>query len=220
MAEEQNNPGMEQDVGQLLQIRRDKLTELQNAGKDPFAVVRYDQTHHSAQIRADFEALEGQTVSVAGRLMSKRVMGKASFIHIKDLEGQIQCYVTRDDLGEEDYKAFKKLDIGDIVGVEGFVFKTRMGEVTVHAKTLTLLAKSLCPLPEKFHGLTDTDLRYRQRYVDLIMNDDVRATFVKRSMILREIRSFLDERGFMEVETPMLVYNAGRSKPSRASSTS
>ncbi len=209
MAEEQNNPGMEQDVGQLLQIRRDKLTELQNAGKDPFAVVRYDQTHHSAQIRADFEALEGQTVSVAGRLMSKRVMGKASFIHIKDLEGQIQCYVTRDDLGEEDYKAFKKLDIGDIVGVEGFVFKTRMGEVTVHAKTLTLLAKSLCPLPEKFHGLTDTDLRYRQRYVDLIMNDDVRATFVKRSRILREIRSFLDERGFMEVETPMLVYNAG-----------
>ena len=209
MAAEKNEQALEQDVSQLTQIRRDKLTELQQAGKDPFAIVRYDQTHHSTEIRDTFDTLEGQTVSVAGRLMSKRVMGKASFIHVKDLQGQIQCYVTRDDLGEEEYKAFKKLDIGDIVGVKGFVFKTKMGEVTVHAKELTLLSKSLCPLPEKFHGLTDTDTRYRQRYVDLIMNDEVRDTFVKRSRIIHEIRSFLDARGFMEVETPMLVYNAG-----------
>ena len=209
MAGEKNNPVSGQDVNQLAQIRRDKLAELQRSGKDPFAIVRYEQTHHSAEILSAFDALEGQTVSVAGRMMSKRVMGKASFIHIKDLQGQIQCYVTRDDLGEEAYAAFKKLDIGDIVGVSGFVFKTKMGEVTIHARELTLLSKSLLPLPEKFHGLSDTDLRYRQRYVDLIMNDDVRETFVKRSRILHEIRSFLDDRGFMEVETPMLVYNAG-----------
>ena len=209
MAAEMNNHAAEQDVNQLAKIRRDKLTELQSAGQDPFAIVRYDQTHHSKDILDGFDALEGKTVSVAGRMMSKRVMGKASFIHIKDRDGQIQCYVTRDDLGEEAYKAFKKLDIGDIVGVEGFVFKTKMGEVTVHAKALTLLSKSLCPLPEKFHGLTDTDTRYRQRYVDLIMNDEVRDTFIKRSKILHEIRAFLDARGFMEVETPMLVYNAG-----------
>ncbi len=209
MAGEKNNPVSGQDVNQLAQVRRDKLAELQRSGKDPFAIVRYEQTHHSAEILSAFDALEGQTVSVAGRMMSKRVMGKASFIHIKDLQGQIQCYVTRDDLGEEAYAAFKKLDIGDIVGVSGFVFKTKMGEVTIHARELTLLSKSLLPLPEKFHGLSDTDLRYRQRYVDLIMNDDVRETFVKRSRILHEIRSFLDARGFMEVETPMLVYNAG-----------
>ena len=209
MAGEKNNPVSGQDVNQLAQVRRDKLAELQRSGKDPFALVRYEQTHHSAEILSAFDALEGQTVSVAGRMMSKRVMGKASFIHIKDLQGQIQCYVTRDDLGEEAYAAFKKLDIGDIVGVSGFVFKTKMGEVTIHARELTLLSKSLLPLPEKFHGLSDTDLRYRQRYVDLIMNDDVRETFVKRSRILHEIRSFLDDRGFMEVETPMLVYNAG-----------
>ena len=209
MAGEKNNPVSGQDVNQLAQVRRDKLAELQRSGKDPFAIVRYEQTHHSAEILSGFDALEGQTVSVAGRMMSKRVMGKASFIHIKDLQGQIQCYVTRDDLGEEAYAAFKKLDIGDIVGVSGFVFKTKMGEVTVHARELTLLSKSLLPLPEKFHGLSDTDLRYRQRYVDLIMNDDVRETFVRRSRILHEIRSFLDARGFMEVETPMLVYNAG-----------
>ena len=209
MASETNNRDAGQDLSQLLQIRRDKLAELQSAGKDPFAVVRYDQTHHSAEIFANFDALEGKDVSVAGRVMSKRVMGKASFVHIKDRLGQIQCYVTRDDLGEEEYKAFKKLDIGDIVGVKGFVFKTKMGEITVHARELTLLSKSLVPLPEKFHGLTDTDLRYRQRYVDLIMNDEVRETFVRRSRILREIRTFLDARGFMEVETPMLVSNAG-----------
>ena len=209
MAGEKNNPVSGQDVNQLAQVRRDKLAELQRSGKDPFAIVRYEQTHHSAEILSAFDALEGQTVSVAGRMMSKRVMGKASFIHIKDLQGQIQCYVTRDDLGEEAYAAFKKLDIGDIVGVRGFVFKTKMGEVTIHARELILLSKSLLPLPEKFHGLSDTDLRYRQRYVDLIMNDDVRETFVKRSRILHEIRSFLDARGFMEVETPMLVYNAG-----------
>ena len=209
MAGEKNNPVSGQDVNQLAQVRRDKLAELQRSGKDPFAIVRYEQTHHSAEILSAFDALEGQTVSIGGRMMSKRVMGKASFIHIKDLQGQIQCYVTRDDLGEEAYAAFKKLDIGDIVGVSGFVFKTKMGEVTIHARELTLLSKSLLPLPEKFHGLSDTDLRYRQRYVDLIMNDDVRETFVKRSRILHEIRSFLDDRGFMEVETPMLVYNAG-----------
>ena len=209
MAGEKNSPVSGQDVNQLAQVRRDKLAELQRSGKDPFAIVRYEQTHHSAEILSGFDALEGQTVSVAGRMMSKRVMGKASFIHIRDLQGQIQCYVTRDDLGEEAYAAFKKLDIGDIVGVSGFVFKTKMGEVTIHARELTLLSKSLLPLPEKFHGLSDTDLRYRQRYVDLIMNDDVRETFVKRSRILHEIRSFLDDRGFMEVETPMLVYNAG-----------
>ena len=209
MAEEINYIGAETGRSQLEQIRLDKLGELRAAGADPFRIVRFDQTHHSAEILGDFDRFEGQTVSIAGRIMSKRVMGKASFCHVQDKDGQLQCYVTRDDLGEEAYKAFKKLDIGDIVGVTGFVFRTKMGETTVHAKELTLLAKSLCPLPEKFHGLTDTDLRYRQRYVDLIMNAGVKDTFIKRSQIIREIRSFLDGRGFMEVETPMLVSNAG-----------
>ena len=209
MAAEMNNTTPRPERGELEQIRLDKLTELQAAGRDPFRIVRFDQTHHSLEIRDGFEALEGTTVSVAGRMMSKRVMGKASFCHLLDRDGQIQCYVTRDDLGEEEYKAFKKLDIGDIVGITGFVFKTKMGEVTVHARELTLLSKSLSPLPEKYHGLTDTDLRYRQRYVDLIMNEGTRDTFIKRSQIIREIRSFLDGRGFMEVETPMLVSNAG-----------
>ncbi len=209
MAAEINNLSAETGRSQLEQIRLEKLNELRAAGADPFQIVRFDQTHHSAEILNGFERFEGQTVSIAGRIMSKRVMGKASFCHVQDRDGQLQCYVTRDDLGEEGYKAFKKLDIGDIVGVTGFVFKTKMGEITVHAKELTLLAKSLCPLPEKFHGLTDTDLRYRQRYVDLIMNAGVKETFVKRSKIIREIRNFLDGRGFMEVETPMLVSNAG-----------
>ncbi len=209
MAAETNSLPSDTGRSQLEQIRLDKLAELRAAGQDPFEIVRFDQTHHSMQIRDDFPGFEGKTVSVAGRVMSKRVMGKASFCHVQDKDGQLQCYVTRDDLGEEAYKAFKKLDIGDIVGVTGFVFMTKMGEVTVHAKEVTLLSKSLCPLPEKFHGLTDTDLRYRQRYVDLIMNSGVKDTFVKRSRIIREIRSFLDARGFMEVETPMLVPNAG-----------
>ena len=209
MAAENNNTPVDAGRSQLEQIRLDKLAELRAAGADPFQIVRFDQTHHSREILDGFDRLQGETVSIAGRVMSKRVMGKASFCHVQDRDGQIQCYVTRDDLGEESYKGFKKLDIGDIVGITGFVFMTKMGEVTVHARELTLLAKSLCPLPEKFHGLTDTDLRYRQRYVDLIMNSAVKDTFVKRSRIIREIRSFLDGRGFMEVETPMLVSNAG-----------
>ena len=209
MAADMNNTTTDPGRSQLEQIRLDKLAELRAAGQDPFRIVRFDQTHHSLQIRNDFARYEGKTVSVAGRMMSKRVMGKASFCHLQDKDGQIQCYVTRDDLGEEGYKAFKKMDIGDIIGVVGFVFMTKMGEVSIHAKELLLLSKSLCPLPEKFHGLTDTDLRYRQRYVDLIMNAEVKDTFIKRSRIIREIRSFLDERGFMEVETPMLVSNAG-----------
>ncbi|MBQ7737858.1 MAG: lysine--tRNA ligase, partial [Oscillospiraceae bacterium] len=209
MAAENTNNAPEKEFSQLVQIRMEKLRELQQTGADPFQIVKYDQTHHSVQIKDEFDRLEGETVSVAGRMMSKRVMGKASFCHVQDRDGQIQCYVTRDDLGEEAYKAFKKLDIGDIIGIKGFVFKTKMGETTVHAKELTLLSKSLCPLPEKFHGLTDTDLRYRQRYVDLIMNQDSRETFFKRSQILHEIRCFLHDRGFMEVETPMLVSNAG-----------
>ena len=209
MAADMNNTTTDPGRSQLEQIRLDKLAELRAAGQDPFRIVRFDQTHHSLQIRNDFARYEGKTVSVAGRMMSKRVMGKASFCHLQDKDGQIQCYVTRDDLGEEGYKAFKKMDIGDIIGVVGFVFMTKMGEVSIHAKELSLLSKSLCPLPEKFHGLTDTDLRYRQRYVDMIMNAEVKDTFIKRSRIIREIRSFLDERGFMEVETPMLVSNAG-----------
>jgi len=209
MAADMTNSTPETGRSQLEQVRLEKLAELRDAGNDPFRIVRFDQTHHSLQIKNDYAHFEGKTVSVAGRLMSKRVMGKASFCHVQDKDGQIQCYVTRDDLGEEGYKAFKKLDIGDIVGVTGFVFMTKMGEVSVHARELTLLSKSLCPLPEKFHGLTDTDLRYRQRYVDLIMNSEVKETFIKRSRIIREIRSFLDGRGFMEVETPMLVSNAG-----------
>ena len=202
-----NNQG--QNVSQLEKVRRDKLAELQAAGRDPFQIVKYDQTHHTAQIRDNFEEFEGKDVSLAGRMMFKRKMGKASFGNIQDRDGKIQIYATRDDLGEEAYDAFKKLDIGDIIGVKGFVFKTKTGEISVHCKEVTLLSKSLSPLPEKFHGLVDTDMRYRQRYVDLIMNEESRQTFYKRSQIIREIRNFLAGRDFIEVETPMLVSNAG-----------
>ena len=206
---QQKNQQKAQDVSQLQKVRREKLAELQAAGKDPFVIVKYDQTHHSAQIRDSFEVLEGKDVSIAGRMMFKRVMGKASFCNIQDRDGRIQVYVARDEIGEEDYKGFKKMDIGDIIGVKGFVFKTKTGEISVHAKELTLLSKSLTPLPEKFHGLQDTDMRYRQRYVDLIMSDTSRDVFIKRSKIIAGIRRFLAERDFMEVETPMLVSNAG-----------
>lgn len=198
-----------QDINQLLKVRRDKLKDLQDNGKNPFVITRYDVTHHSQEVKDNFETLEGQSVSLAGRVMSKRVMGKASFCHIQDLQGMIQSYVARDSIGEEEYKAFKKMDIGDIVGLKGEVFKTKTGEISIHASEVTLLSKSLQILPEKFHGLTNTDIRYRQRYVDLIMNPEVKDTFIKRSQILKEIRNFLDGRGFMEVETPMLVSNAG-----------
>ena len=206
---QQKNQQKTQDVSQLQKVRRDKLAELQAAGNDPFVIVKYDQTHHSAQIRDNFEELEGKDVSIAGRMMFKRVMGKASFCNIQDRDGRIQVYVARDEIGEDPYKGFKKMDIGDIIGVKGFVFKTKTGEISVHAKELTLLSKSLTPLPEKFHGLQDTDMRYRQRYVDLIMNDTSRDVFIKRSKIIAGIRRFLAERDFMEVETPMLVSNAG-----------
>ena len=209
MAEETRTGAPELSLSELLRIRREKLTNLQDAGRDPFAITRYDVTHHSAEILAAGDELVGKEVSVAGRMMVKRIMGKASFCKIQDKQGVIQCYVARDDLGEEAYAEFKKMDIGDIIGVKGFVFRTKTGEITVHTKELTLLTKSLKPLPEKFHGLQDTDVRYRQRYLDLIVNPEVRDTFVKRSQILREIRRFLDDRGFMEVETPMLVPNAG-----------
>ena len=209
MSEENRNPVQEQDVSQLLKVRREKLAALQERGKDPFRITRYDVTHHSSDIREQFDALEGKTVSIAGRLMAKRVMGKASFCHVQDLKGLIQCYVARDAIGEEEYADFKKLDIGDIIGVTGYVFKTKTGEISVHAQSLTLLSKSLQILPEKYHGLTNVDMRYRKRYVDLIMNPDVKETFIKRSRIISCIRKYLDERGFMEVETPMLVPNAG-----------
>ena len=209
MAEETRTGAPELSLSELLRIRREKLTNLQDAGRDPFAITRYDVTHHSAEILAAGDELVGKEVSVAGRMMVKRIMGKASFCKIQDKQGVIQCYVARDDLGEEAYAEFKKMDIGDIIGVKGFVFRTKTGEITVHTKELTLLTKSLKPLPEKFHGLQDTDVRYRQRYLDLIVNPEVRDTFVKRAQILREIRRFLDDRGFMEVETPMLVPNAG-----------
>ena len=209
MAEETRTGAPELSLNELLRIRREKLTNLQDVGRDPFAITRYDVTHHSAEILAAGDELVGKEVSVAGRMMVKRIMGKASFCKIQDKQGVIQCYVARDDLGEEAYAEFKKMDIGDIIGVKGFVFRTKTGEITVHTKELTLLTKSLKPLPEKFHGLQDTDVRYRQRYLDLIVNPEVRDTFVKRSQILREIRRFLDDRGFMEVETPMLVPNAG-----------
>ena len=199
----------QQDVNQLLKVRRDKLREMQDNGNDPFQITKYDVTHHSMEIKEHYDQMEGQKVSIAGRMMFKRVMGKASFCNIQDLQGTSQCYVARDSVGEEPYKAFKKYDIGDIVGVCGEVFKTKTGEISVHATEITLLSKSLQVLPEKFHGLTDTDIRYRQRYVDLIMNPEVKETFIKRSQILKEIRNFLDGRGFMEVETPMLVSNAG-----------
>ena len=209
MAEETRTGAPELSLNELLRIRREKLTNLQDAGRDPFAITRYDVTHHSAEILAAGDELVGKEVSVAGRMMVKRIMGKASFCKLQDKQGVIQCYVARDDLGEEAYAEFKKMDIVDIIGVKGFVFRTKTGEITVHTKELTLLTKSLKPLPEKFHGLQDTDVRYRQRYLDLIVNPEVRDTFVKRSQILREIRRFLDDRGFMEVETPMLVPNAG-----------
>ena len=198
-----------EDIGRLRQVRRDKLRELQEAGRDPFLIVTYDQTHHSEEIRTQFDTLEGQEVSVAGRMMSKRVMGKASFCHVQDVQGRIQSYVARDDLGDEAYAAFKKLDVGDLIGIRGTVFQTKTGEISVHAKEVTLLAKSLQTLPEKFHCLTDPDLRYRQRYVDLIMNEESKRTFILRSRIIAAIRRFLDERDFLEVETPMLVENAG-----------
>ena len=198
-----------EDINRLLKVRRDKLSELQAAGKDPFVITKYDQTHHSKEIIDNFDELENKQVSIAGRIMLKRVMGKASFCHIQDRDGQIQVYVARDAVGEEPYADFKKFDIGDIVGVKGFVFKTKTGEVSVHAEEITLLTKSLQILPEKFHGITNVDARYRQRYVDLIMNPEVKDTFRKRSLILKEIRNFLDGRGFIEVETPMLVSNAG-----------
>ena len=199
----------EQDINQLLKVRREKLAALQEAGKDPFVITTYDVTHHSIEIKDHYDELEGQDVSIAGRMMFKRVMGKASFCNILDKEGSIQVYVARDSVGEEPYADFKKYDVGDILGIKGKVFTTKTGEISIHAETVTLLSKSLQVLPEKFHGLTDTDTRYRQRYVDLIMNPEVRDTFVKRSMIIKEIRNFLDGRGFMEVETPMLVSNAG-----------
>lgn len=199
----------EQDINQLLKVRREKLAELQAAGKDPFQITKYDVTAHSQEIKDQFDAMEGTQVSVAGRIMQKRVMGKASFCNVQDLQGNIQSYVARDDIGEESYKEFKKFDIGDLVGIEGKVFKTKTGEISIHASSVTLLSKSLQILPEKYHGLTNTDLRYRQRYTDLIMNEEVRDTFVKRSKIISAIRRYLDGQGFMEVETPMLVSNAG-----------
>ncbi len=207
MAEQKN--GQAQDVNQLLKVRREKLQELQESGKDPFAITKYDVTHHSMDIKENFGALEGKSVAVAGRMMFKRVMGKASFCNIQDLKGNIQVYVARDSIGEDSYKDFKKYDVGDILGIAGEVFKTKTGEISVHASSVTLLSKSLQILPEKFHGLTDTDTRYRQRYVDLIMNQEVKETFIKRSKVLSSIRRYLDEQGFMEVETPMLVSNAG-----------
>ncbi len=199
----------EQDIHQLLKVRREKLADLQENGRDPFQITKYDVTHHSQEIKDDFEKLEGQQVTVAGRMMSKRVMGKASFCNIQDLAGNIQSYVARDSIGEDAYKAFKKMDIGDIVGLKGEVFRTKTGETSIHASEVTLLSKSLQILPEKFHGLTNTDIRYRQRYVDLIMNPEVKDTFIKRSKIISSIRKYLDAQGFMEVETPMLVANAG-----------
>lgn len=209
MAEAQNTKVQEQDINQLLKVRREKLAALQDAGKDPFQIMKYDVTHHSAEIKDGFEELEGRKVRVAGRIMSKRVMGKASFCNVQDLQGNIQSYVARDSVGEEAYAGFKKLDVGDIAGIEGEVFKTKTGEISIHAESVTLLSKSLQILPEKFHGLTNTDIRYRQRYTDLIMNHDVKDTFIKRSRIISAIRRYLDGQGFMEVETPMLVPNAG-----------
>ena len=211
MSENQNNQELEQevDMNHLMKIRREKLEKLQQEGKDPFTITKFNRTHTSKQIEEDYEELEGKDVTIAGRLMSKRIMGKASFCHIQDGEGKIQSYVSINDLGEESYKAFKEDDIGDIIGITGFVFKTRTGEISIHAKELTLLSKSLRPLPEKFHGLKDMDLRYRQRYVDLIMNPEVKKTFLLRTQIIKEIRAILDEKGYLEVETPILNTIAG-----------
>ncbi len=207
MGEQKN--AQEQDINQLLKVRREKLAQLQEAGKDPFQITKYDVTHHSTEIKDQFDELEGKEVTIAGRMMSKRVMGKASFCNVQDLKGNIQSYVARDSVGEESYADFKKYDIGDIIGIRGEVFRTKTGEISIHAASVVLLSKSLQILPEKFHGLTNTDIRYRQRYTDLIMNPEVRDTFVKRSKILSSIRRYLDGQGFMEVETPMLVANAG-----------
>ena len=216
MSQEQNNnqeknnqENRQQDVNQLLKVRREKLAALQEAGKDPFQITKFDVTHHSQDVKDNFDVLEGKNVTIAGRMMFKRVMGKASFCNVQDLKGSIQCYVARDSVGEEPYADFKKYDVGDILGISGEVFRTKTGEMSIHAESVKLLSKSLQILPEKFHGLTDTDIRYRQRYVDLIMNADVKDTFVKRSKVLSSIRRYLDGQGFMEVETPMLVSNAG-----------
>ncbi len=209
MGEQKNQNGQEQDINQLLKVRREKLADLQERGKDPFQITKFDVTHHSQEVKDDFDALEGKIVTIAGRMMSKRVMGKASFCNVQDLKGNIQCYVARDNVGEEEYKDFKKYDIGDIVGITGEVFRTKTGEISIHVNDVTLLSKSLQILPEKFHGLTNTDVRYRQRYTDLIMNSDVKDTFIKRSRIISSIRRYLDGQGFMEVETPLLVANAG-----------
>ncbi len=206
---ENNNTPVQQDLNEILRVRREKLAELQANGRDPFVITKYDATNHSMEIKNDFDNFEGKTVSVAGRMMSKRIMGKASFCNVQDIQGTIQAYVARDNIGEEEYKDFKKMDIGDIVGIKGEVFKTKTGEISIHATEVTLLSKSLQVLPEKFHGLTNTDMRYRQRYVDLIMNQDVKDTFIKRTKIIRSIRNYLDNLGFLEVETPMLVSNAG-----------
>ena len=210
MAEQKNGQNnAQQDVNQLLQVRREKLQELQQNGKDPFQITKYNVTNHTTDIKEQFDEMEGKEVSIAGRMMFKRVMGKASFCNVQDLKGSIQAYVARDNIGEDSYKDFKKYDVGDILGIKGTVFKTKTGEISIHATEVTLLSKSLQILPEKYHGLTDTDTRYRQRYVDLIMNQDVKDTFVKRSQIISAIRRFLDGQNFMEVETPMLVANAG-----------
>ena len=211
MAEAQNqgNGQQVQDINQLLKVRREKLAALQDSGKDPFQITKYDVTHHSQEIKDNYDALEGKNVTIAGRVMSKRIMGKASFCNVQDLQGDIQCYVARDSIGEESYAEFKKYDVGDIVGIEGEVFTTKTGEISIHAAKLTLLSKSLQILPEKYHGLVNTDIRYRQRYTDLIMNEDVKKTFVMRSKIISSIRRYLDGQGFLEVETPMLVSNAG-----------
>ena len=209
MSQENKNQNQQQDINQLLKVRREKLAALQEAGKDPFLITKFEITHHSQEIKDHFDELEGNNVTIAGRMMFKRVMGKASFCNIQDLQGNIQCYVARDSIGEEFYADFKKYDVGDILGISGEVFKTKTGEMSIHVASVTLLSKSLQILPEKFHGLTDTDVRYRQRYVDLIMNADVKDTFIKRSKVLSSIRRYLDAQGFMEVETPMLVSNAG-----------
>lgn len=207
MGDTQNT--QEQDINQLLKVRREKLAALQESGRDPFQITKYDVTHHSLEIKDGFDALEGQTAAIAGRIMSKRIMGKASFCNVQDIQGNIQSYVARDSVGEEAYADFKKYDVGDIVGIKGEIFRTRTGEISIHAAEITLLAKSLQILPEKYHGLVNTDIRYRQRYTDLIMNTDVKETFIRRSRIISSIRRYLDDQGFLEVETPMLVSNAG-----------